>query len=79
MVLEQEQIKQIEKLVDEAWTYIEASMQSGDISYVLKGINDEIKASGLDHNYDLNAKGQQLQNLYEALYEANRDYLESKR
>lgn len=76
MNLTQEQIHIMEEEIEDAWTYIGASMSSGKAFYVLKGINDEIKNNGYDWNYDLTPRGQKLQNLYEAIYAANREEFE---
>lgn len=67
--------EQLELLLDEPYTAIGASLSSGNPVYLLKAIDSQIKADGLDDFYDLNAKGEQLQMLYEAIYAANEDLL----
>lgn len=71
MELNSEQIAKIADLVEDGWMSIGASQSSGKIFYVLKAINDEIKATGLDWQYELNEKGRKLQDLYEEIYAAN--------
>ena len=71
MKLTQKQIDQLHEYIDEADVYIGASLQSNNPNYVLKAINDEIKANGVDWQYELNAKGKVLQNLYEDIFEQN--------
>lgn len=70
-VITQEQIREFEKLIDEPWTYLGASMSSQKPDFVLKAINDEIKANGNDWQYELNEKGRKLQKLYEEIYAAS--------
>lgn len=67
----QEQIKLLEKELDEPWQAIGASMSTGDPFYVLKAINEEIKENGNDWQYELNEKGRLLQKIYEEIYAAN--------
>lgn len=76
MNITQEQIRQLEQLLDEPWAAIGPSMAKDTPFFILKAINDQIKTDGLDDFYDLDAKGRQLQALYEAIYAANRDRME---
>ena len=71
MKLTQEQIETIQELIDEADVYIGASLQTNNPNYILKAINDEIKADGVDWQYELNAKGRRLQTLYEEIFAQN--------
>ena len=71
MELTQKQLELLQEHIDEAHVYIDASLQTNNPNYVLKAINDEIKANGVDWQYELNAKGQILQNLYEEIYQQN--------
>ena len=47
---------------------IGASMQTSNPAFILKAINDEIKANGNDWQYELNAKGKLLQQMYEEMH-----------
>lgn len=75
MQLEQQQIQALESLLDDAQAVIGASLYKNAPAILLKAINDEIRAEGLDEQYDLNAKGEKLQALYEQIYKANEDLL----
>lgn len=66
--LTEEQKQILMELLDEPETAVGASLMSQNSFYVLKAINDEIKADGLDWQYELNPKGARLQKLYEELY-----------
>jgi hypothetical protein len=76
--LTQEQIDLLQENLEDAWNYIGASQSSGNPFYILKGINDQIKADGLDWQYELNEKGRLLQEIYEQIYAANKEQLEKK-
>lgn len=71
MKLTKEQTEAIQEMVDEADVYIGASLQTNNPNYILKAINDEIKANGVDWQYELNAKGRRLQTLYEEIFAQN--------
>ena len=71
MKLTKEQTAAIQEMVDEADVYIGASLQTNNPNYILKAINDEIKANGVDWQYELNAKGRRLQTLYEEIFAQN--------
>lgn len=75
MNLQPEQISALEELLEEAWSAIGPAMAKNKPNILLKAINDEIRHDGLDPYYDLNAKGERLQALYEAIYLANEDLL----
>lgn len=66
-----EQIAILEQELDEPWQAIGASMQTSNPAFILKAINDEINANGNDWQYELNAKGKLLQQMYEEIYAAN--------
>ncbi len=70
-VITPEQTRALEKLLDEPWQAIGASMSTQKPDFVLKAINDEIKANGNDWQYELNEKGRELQRLYEEIYAAS--------
>ena len=71
MKVTQTQIQIFEECIDEAEVYLAASQQTNDVKYMLKAINDEIKANGVDWQYELNEHGKKLQKLYEEIYEQN--------
>lgn len=71
MELTKTQLDLLHEHIDEADVYIEASLQTNNPNYVLKAINDEIKANGVDWQYELNQKGKILQNLYEEIFQQN--------
>ena len=71
MILTEEQKDQLRQYVDEADVYIDAAVQTNNPKYVLKAINDEIKANGVDWQYELNEKGRKLQKLYEDIFAQN--------
>ena len=71
MEFSKRQLDLLQEHIDEAQVYIDASLQTSNPNYVLKAINDEIKANGVDWQYELNAKGKILQNLYEEIFQQN--------
>ena len=71
MKITQTQIQIFEEYIDEAEVYLSASQQTNNVKYMLKAINDEIKTSGVDWQYELNERGKILQKLYEEIYEQN--------
>lgn len=76
MILTQEQIRSLEDLLDDPQEPIGASLYKNNPVYVLKAINDQIKADGLDDEYELNDKGSRLQAMYEKIYADNQELLE---
>ncbi|MBF0579814.1 hypothetical protein IM774_08490 [Erysipelotrichaceae bacterium RD49] len=75
MQISQEQIQELEDLLDDAWGAIGPSMAKNNPAFLLKAINSEQKASGYDDFYDLNERGQRLQDLYEAIYRQNEELM----
>lgn len=76
MNLTQNQIRELETLLDDPQEPIGASLYKNNPFFVLKAINDQIKADGLDDAYELNAKGQKLQSLYETIYRENEELMQ---
>ncbi|MCF0259810.1 MAG: hypothetical protein HUJ54_08120 [Erysipelotrichaceae bacterium] len=71
----EEQMGIIREYMEEGEEALGASFIRNTPFYILKAINDEIKATGLTWQYDLNERGEVLQKLYEEIYDQNREML----
>ncbi|MCF0258907.1 MAG: hypothetical protein HUJ54_03510 [Erysipelotrichaceae bacterium] len=71
----EQQMEIIREYMEEGEEALGASLIRSTPFYILKAINDEIKATGLTWQYDLNERGEILQKLYEEIYDQNREML----
>ena len=75
IIITDEQMNVIKELMEEGDGALGASFMRNTPFYILKAINEEIKVTGLDWQYDLNERGEKLQKLYEEIYDQNRELL----
>lgn len=76
MKLDMEMVQKILKIDENAMSYLGQAMASGSIRPALKGMDDFIKHYGVDWQYDLTKEGAAMQELFEELYNENRNELE---